>query len=509
VSLVLRYRRSRGPDRLQLKWLASAATVVAAIYLIVEPLSAVVGSSQPGWLTALQDVALLSFGLIPVAIGFSVLKYRLYDIDVVISKAFVYGVLAAFITFVYAAVVVGLGILAGIGAGNLALSIAATALVAIAFQPVRERIQRFANRLVYGERATPYEVLARFSERVAGTYATEDVLPRTARVLGEGIGAERTAIWLLIGTSFRRAASWPADDEPAMSVPQGSGELPPFEGFDRAIAVRYRDEILGAITVATGRAGPITPTEEKLLEDLAQQAGLVLSNVRLTAELEARLEQISEQAAELRASRQRIVVAQDEERRRLERNIHDGAQQHLVALAVKLRLAKRFLRKDPDRTRAVLGELGEEVGEALDTLTSLSLGIYPPLLEEQGLAVALAAQYGRSGLPVHVRIDGTRRFPIEVEAAVYFCVLEALQNAAKHAHADRIDVRIDGSTDRLSFEVADDGSGFDPATSPDGSGLQNLTDRLSVLGGAASVSSSPGGGTRVSGHVPLVRERVG
>jgi signal transduction histidine kinase len=509
ASLVLRYRRSRGADRLQLKWLAAAASVVAAIYLVVEPLSAVVGTPQPDWLTALQNVALLTFGLIPIAIGFSVLKYRLYDIDVVISKTIVYGALGAFITVVYAAVVVGLGALVGIGGQSLSLSILATAIVAIAFQPVRERVQRFANRLVYGQRATPYEVLARFSERVAGTYATEDVLPRTARVLGEGVGAERTGIWLLLGPSFRLAASWPANRDAPVAVPATGTELPVFDGFDRSLPVRYHNEVLGAITVATGRGAALTPAEEKLLDDLAHQAGLVLSNVRLTAELEARLEQIAGQAAELRASRQRIVVAQDEERRRLERNIHDGAQQHLVALAVKLRLAKGFLRRDPGRARAVLAELQEEVGEALDTLTSLSLGIYPPLLEQQGIAAALAAQYQRSNLPVHMAVDGTGRYPIETEAAVYFSVLEALQNAAKHAHASKIDVRIGVEDGALRFEITDDGVGFDPATSPNSSGLQNLTDRLSVLGGAVSVSSSPGSGTRVRGHVPLLKERVG
>jgi signal transduction histidine kinase len=506
ASLVMRYRRSKGTDRLQLKWLAAAAAVVATIYLVVEPLSVIVGSSTPAWLLALQDVALLSFGLIPVAIGFSVLKYRLYDIDVVISKAIVYSVLAAFITVVYAAVVVGLGVVAGIGASSLSLSIVATAIVAVAFQPIRERAQRVANRLVYGERATPYETLARFSERVAGTYATEDVLPRTARVLAEGVGAEHTGIWLRLGSSYRLAAAWPADGSTPRTVAADGTGLPAFEGFDRSIPVTYHEELLGAITVGKTRGEGMTPAEEKLLDDLAQQAGLVLSNVRLTAELEAHLEEIAAQADELRASRQRIVVAQDEERRRLERNIHDGAQQHLVALAVKLRLAKGFVGKDSARARSMLAELDEEVGEALDTLASLSLGIYPPLLEEQGLAAALAAQYQRSRLPVRMTVDGTARYPIEAEAAVYFCVLEALQNASKHARASRIDVRIETGDAGLTFEVEDDGVGFDAATTGGGSGLQNLTDRLSVLGGAVTVESTPGAGTRVFGHVPIMRE---
>jgi signal transduction histidine kinase len=510
VSLVRRYRRSRGTDRLQLKWLAAAAAVVAAIYLVVEPMSVLVGSPEPGWLLASQSVALLSFGLIPIAIGFSVLRYRLYDIDVVISKTIVYGALAVFITVVYAGIVVGLGAAVGVGASSLGLSILSTAIVAVAFQPFRERAQRVANRLVYGERATPYETLARFSERVAGTYATEDVLPRTARVLAEGVGAERGEVWLKLGETFRLAAAWPPDGSATRTVPADDDGLPASDGAARSIAVRYHEEMLGAIAVAKPRGEPLTPAEEKLLEDLARQAGLVLSNVRLTAELEARLEEIEGRAAELRASRQRIVAAQDGERRRLERDIHDGAQQHLVALAVKLRLARGFVGRDPAQARALLVELDEEVGEALDTLTSLSLGIYPPLLAEQGLAAALAAQYQRSHLPVRMTVDGTDRYPIETEAAVYFCVLEALQNAAKHAGASRIEVRIGAENgSELTFEVEDDGVGFEVGHDGGGSGLQNLNDRLSVLGGSATVSSTLGAGTRVSGRVPLAREPVG
>ena len=231
---------------------------------------------------------------------------------------------------------------------------------------------------------------------------------------------------------------------------------------------------------------------------------MVLSNVRLTADLEARLDQIAHQAAELRASRQRIVAAQDAERRRLERNIHDGAQQHLVALAVNLRLARGLVRTDPAHARTMLDELRGEIDLALDTLNALSLGIYPPLLEEQGIAPALAAQYMRSELPVHLDAGNLRRrYPIETEAAVYFCCLEALQNAAKYAGAARIDVRMRERGGEIEFEVADDGNGFDLDAAPRGSGLVNMNDRLSVFGGSVTVMSSPGSGTVVRGRVPV------
>ncbi len=379
-------RRSTGEARLQLRWFVYAAVLVLVVFV---PSTLVPTAGL--WWQVLGSLALIS---LPVAVGIAILKYRLYDIDVVINKTLVYVSLAAFITLVYVAIVVVLGGLIGAANESLGLSIVATAIVAVAFQPVRERVQRFANRFVYGERATPYEVLARFSERVAGTYATEDVLPRTARVIAEGTGAERAEVWLRIGDELVLGAAWPVDGDGRRAVPM-SGASPELDGADRTVPVRYHDELLGAIAVAKPAGESVSPAEDKLLRDLSSQAGVVLSNVRLTADLEARLDQIARQAAELRASRQRIVVAQDAERRRLERNIHDGAQQHLVALAVKLRLARGLIRTDPARARSMLEELRGEIDLALDTLNALSLGIYPPLLEEQGIAAALAAQYLR------------------------------------------------------------------------------------------------------------------
>jgi signal transduction histidine kinase len=252
----------------------------------------------------------------------------------------------------------------------------------------------------------------------------------------------------------------------------------------------------------------VTPASPDLVDRLADQAGLILANARLTADLEARLDQIAIQAAELRASRQRIVTAQDEERRRLERNIHDGAQQHLVALAVKLRLAKTAIAADPVRGRAMLEEIGGEIEAALDTLRALSLGIYPPLLEEQGIAPALAAQYVRSGLPVRMNAGTTDRYPIEIEAAVYFAALEALQNAAKYARANEIAISITRDDGVLRFSVRDDGVGFDAAASGGGTGLAGIRDRLAVFGGDATVESAPGKGTVVRGRVPITEVRT-
>jgi signal transduction histidine kinase len=480
VSLILRYRRSRGVDRLQLKWLAAAAVVVASVYLVVEPLSAVIGSPNPGWLLGLQDLALLTFGLIPLAIAFSVLKYRLLDIDLVINKTLVFATLAVFITAVYVAVVVGVGAAVG-GVGNPLLSAAAAALVALAFQPARRRAQKLADRLVYGQRATPYEVLSAFSDRLAGAYANEDLLPRMARILAEGTGAVTATVWLRSDAELHPAATWPTGYTAGAPVPVD--RLP-----DDLIPVRHQGELLGALSVEKKPGESLGATEQKLVADLAAQAGLVLRNVTLIEDL--------------KASRLRLVAAQDAERRKLERNLHDGAQQQLVALSVKARLARSLAGKDPARSDEMLGALQSDITDALETLRDLARGIYPPLLADKGLVAALQAQARRSTVPVSVVADDLGRHGQDVEAAVYFCCLETLQNVAKYAHASQVDIRLGDGDGSLTFEVEDDGVGFDVAATTYGTGLQGMADRLAALEGRLDISSTPGGGTKVIGRIP-------
>jgi signal transduction histidine kinase len=489
IAIVLRYRRGGIDERHQLKWVI-AGTFLLAITAVLSfdfvPLPAIVK-----W--PMESLGAAGF---PATIAIAILRYRLYDIDVVISRTLVYGSLAAFITAVYVGIVVGIGTLVGSGGRpNIVLSIVATAIVAVAFQPVRERLQKVANRLVYGKRATPYEVLSQFSERVAESYAADDVLPRMARVLAEGTGAMRADVWLRAGQMLRLPASWPEGPlatEPARIV---GDSLPQMPDADRVVEVRHQGELLGALSVTKRQGESLTPVEEKLLEDLASQAGLVLKNVGLTSELLARLE-------DLRASRQRLVAAQDEERRRLERNLHDGAQQNLVAIKVKLGLAEIFAEKDPARARATLAELKADADEALETLRDLARGIYPPLLADKGLAAALESQARKATLPVTVDVDGVGRYPQDVEAAVYFCTLEALQNVQKYAEATRATVRLADAGRELHFEISDDGKGFDPSTVRKGAGLTNMADRLDALGGGVDIDSTPGGGTRLLGRVP-------
>jgi signal transduction histidine kinase len=501
VAMVRRFRSSRGLERLQLKWFTATTGLLAVSYLLLMMLnlpSLFTNKPTAHWIDIVANIGILPFVLIPIAIGIAILKHRLYDIDVVINKTVVFGALGAFITAVYVAIVVGIGTLIGSGGRpNLALSILATAIVAVAFQPVRERVQHFANHLVYGKRATPYEVLAEFAGKVAETDATEDVLPNMARTVAEGTGAAHAEVWLRAGRQFRSVGSWPLTSGQDATLRLGAGgEIPEFDGADRAIAIRHQGDLLGALTVTKPAGEPLTPAEEGLLGDLASQAGLVLRNVGLTEELLQRLDQ-------LKASRQRLVAAQDETRRRLERDLHDGAQRQLVALKERLAFAREAARRDPRETKEILIQVNAEAGEALEALRDLARGIYPPLLADQGLLAALEAQARKASVPVEVRGENTARYPQEIEAAAYFCCLEALQNVVKHAHASEVTIELFANDGALVFSVEDDGSGFDANKVAGGSGLQNMSDRVEALDGTLSVTSSAGSGTTVSGTVPV------
>jgi signal transduction histidine kinase len=494
VAALVRLRHSSGEQHQQMRWFAYAAAPVAPAFVLH---FVIFGLNLP-----FPDIGFVVFFTmflagIPFATGLAILKYRLYELDTVISRSLVYGALAVFITVVYVGIAVGIG--AAIGGGgkpNLGLSILATAIVAVGFQPLRERLQRVANRLVYGKRATPYEVLAQFSERVAESYAVADVLPRMARVLAEGTGAQRADVWLRSGDVLHAAAVWP--DSASLLEPihlNGSGMSIPV-GSDRLVEVRHQGELLGALGLTKRVGETLTPVEENLLAHLAAQAGLVLRNVGLSADLQARLD-------ELRASRQRLVTAQDEERRKLERNLHDGAQQHLVAIKVKLGLVEMLASRDPEKARATIAQLKGDADEALETLRDLARGIYPPLLADKGLPAALESQARKATVTVAVEADGVGRYSQDIEAAVYFCCLEALQNVQKYASTSRVVVRLRSDDEVLRFEVEDDGTGFDVATTKKGSGLTNMEDRLDALGGGLVVSSTPGTGTRVSGALPV------
>jgi signal transduction histidine kinase len=488
LALVLRYRRSHGEERQQIRWLVYVVVVIGVV-ILVALVQSLVWNAQ-----ALDDalfvvlVALIGLG-VPVAIGVAILKYRLYDLDLVIRKTVLYATVALVLVVIFLVFAIGVGS-ALIEAEPLAI-VASIAMGLLVWPAVRVA-RRVADRLVYGRRATPYEVLTDFSHRLGGSYASEDVLPRMAAILGEAVGATRATVWLRIGGEWRPVGLAPAVAERPEPV-RGAGDRMPGLPADAAVEVRDQGELLGALTVSMPANDPMGPSKERLVRDLASQAGLVLRNVRLIEEL--------------RASRQRLVSAQDEERRRLERNIHDGAQQQLVALTVKLRLLEQVANRDPTKAAEMASQLQTATTETLEDLRDLARGIYPPLLADQGLAAALQAQARKSTLTVTVEAADLGRFPQDVEAAVYFSCLEALQNVAKYARTSHVTISLALSNGRLSFSVTDDGVGFDPAASTYGTGLQGIADRIDALDGTFEIASSVGAGTVVNGSIPVTTPR--
>jgi signal transduction histidine kinase len=515
ISVFVRRRGASAELRQQLAWLAYVGGLTAgfAVLMIVYILATHGGNTWLGTILFVLVFGTPIFG-IPLACAVAVLRYRLYDLDVVVKKTVVAAVVAAAFTAVYVLIVVAVGAATGRPGGS-PLTFVAAALAAVLLQPVRVRAGQLADRLVYGRRATPYEVLSEFSEQIAGTYSTEDVLPQMARMLVEATGARRAEVWLRTASSEHLEAAWPSANgsahatamaaiaapdgqEQATAAPAADGDAsaPPAkepaggkdDGIARAFVVEHQGERLGALRITSSPREPLTPAGERLVRDVAAQAGLVLRNVALIDDL--------------RASRQRLVAAADEARRRLERNLHDGAQQRLVALRITLGLARQVAASSSREADELLAQTEQEAQEALEELRDLARGIYPPLLADLGLAAALEAQARKAALPVTVEAPGLGRYSQDIEAAVYFCVLEALQNAAKYAQARQARVTLAHDGRALTFSVGDDGIGFDQAATPMGTGVQGMSDRLAALGGTLRVTSAPGHGTRVTGRVP-------
>jgi signal transduction histidine kinase len=495
ISLIQRFRRSHGMARVQLKWLAAAAAAVAISYLVFLVISIPFASdaTPPLWAQLVSDVANLSYALIPIAAGVAILKHRLFDIDIVINRALVFGALAAFITAVYVGIVVGVGTIVGSGdKPNLALSIAATALVAVAFQPVRERVQGFANRLVYGQRLTPYEVLTRFSRSLGALVSVDDVLPQIARHTAEGLGFELVSVSAYLETG-KQIVTYP---EVALA-----GAKP-----GETITVSYRNEPVGEITVRKMGGEGLNGQQRRLLEQLAAQAGVVLHNYGLAMELRARLEELSAQDADLRDSRERLVSAADTSRRVIEREIRERVERRLLGIASDLDAAETTLTHDSEATEMLLEGLAARTNETLEALRDLARGIYPPLLVDKGLIVALEAHIRKIGLEVTLNVDqdlAEARFDRSVETSCYFCLRETLDNIARHAGGAHAWVDVGRQSNRLMFSVRDEGPGFDTRQPGVRRGLQSMRDRVEAAGGVLTIESTRGRGTTVTGWVPL------
>jgi signal transduction histidine kinase len=485
ISVFWRRRGAGRELRQQLAWLAYVGALTIAWVCLLGVAGLLFHGANNMLGTLIWGLMVLTPVVgIPVACAVAVLRYRLYDLDVVVRKTVVAGLVTAGFTAIYAVIVVGIGAITG-RSGNSGLTFAAAAIAAVVFQPLRARAALIADGLVYGKRATPYEVLSDFAGRIAGTYSTEEVLPAIARMIAEATGAERAEVWLRSGGTERLETAWPA-----VVNGDGSAGARPSADLIRRFPVEHRGELLGALQVACSPREPLTPAGERLVRDAAAQAGLVLRNVGLIEDL--------------RSSRQRIVAAADEARRGLERNLHDGAQQQLVALKITLGLARQVAAESSGELASLLTDTEHQAEQALADLRDLAHGIYPPLLADLGLAAALDAQARKAPVPVTVEAAGIGRYTQDLEAALYFSILEALQNVAKYAEASAARISLCEDGGMVAFTVADDGKGFDQATTRMGSGVQGIADRLAALGGSLEVSSSPGQGTRVAGSVPAI-----
>ncbi len=480
VALGVRVRRSRGPERQQLKWFLAAVAFQAILWASSFAVSPVTHLSpyQNPYFEALIPLAMLTM---PLAIGVAILRHRLYDIDIVISRGLVYAGLATFITVAYLLAVVGIGFVVGTGGRpNLPLSIIAMALVVVLIQPVRVRLQRLANQLVYGIPTDPYAVLAELS-KTAAAGDVDHALAQIAQAFAKGMGSPRARVRLLLPGAPARTATWP---------PGATGN------FGQSFAVTEGGEIVGEIE-ADGSG------DQRLTEALTGQAGLALRTLRLSAELAARLAQLEAQAGELTASRTRLVQAQETERRRLERDLHDGIQQDLVVLIAKARLARNQLDRDPALAAETLAELQSSAQHAVADLRSLARGIHPAVLSSRGLVEAIDSIAAR--MPVGVRVDADPtvrevRYAPEIEGAAYFVVAEALANVLKHSGATEATVTISASDSWLRVAIADDGRGFDAGAVRE-SGLRGLRDRVAALGGHVVIDGG-GSGTRLEASLP-------
>ena len=438
--------------------------------------------------------------------------------------------MAAFVVGIYAVIVLGAGMVLGTsGAPSLWLSVLATAIVALAFEPVRRSVKTFLARALHQDRVAPYQVLARFPTTVTGSFPAAELPPRMAAVLAEGTAAQQAEVWLTVHGRLELAAVWPprsapypADSEPpsgaeSMSITACAATAPGLgldrpgaaprivhEGRRRSLAVRERGELLGALTVVLREGQELTRVEERLFAGLAAQSGLTLRVAGLRTELEQQLDGLQRRSTELRAARRDLVDRQDAERKRLERNIHDGAQQEVIALLVNLRLAQTLLRRSPERGAKLLAEQAAAARATIDTLTALSRGLYPRLLTDAGPVAALAAAVASGPIPVELTSGDLPRCTPAVEAAVYFCALEAVQNATKHSAATRItiDIRRRNGTGPIELTVTDDGRGF-TLDRPSTGGLANIRDRIESVQGTVSVLANVPTGTTVRALIPI------
>jgi signal transduction histidine kinase len=496
------YRYHRVSDlveRQQTKWtmlgLAAAVTGGALYYGILALAQDNRWSADLPFLTytlARPVLQTLFMALLPICLVIAIMRYHLFDVDLILHRALVYGALTGLVIAIYVAVVGALSALFG-SQGSLLFSLAATGLVAVAFQPLRERVQRAANRLVYGERDEPYAVLARLGQRLEATAAPETTLETVVETIAQALKIPYAAIALHEGVQPVLVAEYPcpASRPKDYAVP----------GSLLALPLSYQGELAGQLRLAPRAPDlPFSVADRRLLEDVARHAGVVVHAVRLQRDLQRA-------AADLQLARERLVTAREEERRRLRRDLHDGLGPSLASLTFKLDAARSLFTRDPDRADALLSTAADQMQTTVAEIRRLVYNLRPPALDQLGLAAALAESAGQvGGAPVVVDLPpGLPPLPAAVEVAAYRIAQEALTNVARHAQAQTcwLQLRLDG--DWLVLEIRDDGRGL-PDEVRTGVGLHAMQERAAELGGVCTVESGPAG-TVVLARLPLYETR--
>jgi signal transduction histidine kinase len=479
-----RYRKVSTPlQRQQTKWVVFSLIAAIVCFVAYGALGSLPVINEDGVWTVLYLLGGVVFNgfvflLIPIAIALAVLRYRLWDIDPIINRTLVYAALTVCVVAVYVIVVGWLGVVFRTES-NIVFSLVATGLVAVLFQPVRERLQRLVNRLMYGERDDPYSVIARLGQRLEAALAPDAVLPAIVSTIAEALKLPYAAIALRRGDGQTIVASIGA----------------PVADPVRLLLV-YQHEVVGELSVS--RRSPeetFSSADQRLLEDFARQAGVAAHAVQLTADLQQ--------------ARERLVEAREEERRRLRRDLHDGLGSQLAALNMELGALQRAVHDDPETATAHIREIRDEIRNAIADIRRIAHDLRPPVIDDLGLIAALharAEQYTSEGLAIHLDLpDDMPCLSAAVEVALYRIVEEALTNVVRHAQARRCSVRL-VVDDALELIITDDGVGIDGERET-GVGLLSIRERAEELGGSFTIEPAMGGGTRILVRLPLAREK--
>ncbi len=519
----LRYLTASARDRQRMQWMSVGAVTAADAALVVVVLHVLVGWPPDAAAVAAGCAIFLPLGMM----AGEVRGLGSYGGRLLVQALSVAG-FTIVVAAIYLVIVLGIGTAPSDSSDRaiLGLSMLAAAVAAIGYLPARERLVAAATRFVYGAKEAPDETLRTFGSRLTRAIPMDELLLQLAESLRKTMGLTSAEVFTGAGDVLERAAAVPDTGPGSILVTARERTVVARAGVSgnawasvwlpavldgrgpsqvRVAPVSHAGELLGLIVVERpATADAFSEEDDRVLTELARQVGLAVHNARLDTELQTTLDELRRQADELRRSRARIVASGDAERRRVERNLHDGAQQHLVAMAVNLRLARDIIADDPSAAAELLDQLADDVKDTIGELRELAHGIYPPLLADSGLGEALRAAGHRSPLAVTIGADGLGRYSPEVEAAVYFCCLEALQNAAKHAPQSRVTVRVWEDSGGLLFSVSDDGPGFDAARARGGHGFTNMADRLGAIGGTVRWESEPGHGARIMGSIPLL-----